>query len=98
MATINLTAEDLEHLSQQLQSWKTEIWDLNNRVKNTIQDMDGWRDPQYLMFLNAVTMTHGQLAQYAESMEQLAHTLKLYAQQQRELVQQFNNNMNSTRH
>lgn len=97
MATINLTAEDLEQLSRQLQSWKTDICNINNRVKNTIQSMDGWRDPQYQMFLNAVTMTHGQLAQYAESMEQLARTLKLYAQQQREMVQQFNNNMNTTR-
>lgn len=95
MATINLTSEDLEQLSRQLQSWKNEISNTNNKVKSTIQQMDGWKDPQYQMFLNAVTMTHEQLAQYAENMEQLARALKMYAQQQRQMVQEFNSNMNN---
>lgn len=98
MATINLTAEDLDELSRQLQSWTNDICGINNRVSSTIREMDGWKDPQYQMFLNAVTLTHGQLAQYAQSMEQLADALKLYARQQREMVRQFNRNMNSINH
>lgn len=97
MATINLTAEDLEQLANQLLAWKRNLSATNSKVKSTITQMDGWRDPQYQMFLNAIGMTHGQLNQYAASMEKLARSLKQYAQQQKELVSRFCNQVNSIR-
>lgn len=96
MATIHLTAEDLEQLSNQLLSWKQTLTDTNNKVKNTITQMDGWRDPQYQMFLNAITLTHSQLTQYSESMEHLARSLKQYAQQQKETVSRLGSNIKKT--
>lgn len=97
MPIINLTAEDLEQRANQLLAWNRQLCDAGNRVKCTITQMDGWRDPQYQMFLSSVTMTHGQLIQYAASMEKLARSLKIYAQQQQEMVSSFGSNMNSIR-
>lgn len=94
MARIQLTAEDLESLAYQLRSWTSDIENLNNQIKNTIVQMDGWRDPQHIMFLNAVTMTHDQLKQYAESMAELARALKAYAQLQEDTVRSFRSDMN----
>ncbi|MCI7697997.1 MAG: hypothetical protein MSQ05_01185 [Akkermansia sp.] len=94
MAKIQLTAEDLERLASQLRTWTSDIENLNNQIKNTIAQMDGWRDPQHVMFLNAVTMTHAQLKQYADCMVQLARALKVYAQLQEDSVRSFRSDMN----
>lgn len=94
MPNIQLTAEDLESLAAQLRTWTSDITSLNNQIKNTITQMDGWRDPQHVMFLDSVTMTHAQLKQYADGMEQLARALKTYAQLQKETVRIFRSDMN----
>ncbi|MGN0820695.1 MAG: WXG100 family type VII secretion target [Akkermansia sp.] len=94
MPNIQLTAEDLERLASQLRTWTSDITNLNNQIKNTITQMDGWRDPQHVMFLNAVTMSHAQLKQYADGMEQLARALKTYAQLQEDTVKSFRSDMN----
>lgn len=94
MAKIQLTADDLERLAFQLLTWTSDIKNLNNQIKNTIAQMDGWSDPQHVMFLNAVTMSHAQLKQYAEGMVQLARALKVYAQLQEDSVRSFRSDMN----
>lgn len=95
MATINLSSEQLQELSRQLDSWRQEIVCTNSSIKSTISMVEGWKDPQYQMFQSAIVMTHNQLEQYCNSLETLSKNLRLYAEQQRDINSSFGSNIHS---
>lgn len=95
MATINLSSEQLQELSRQLDAWRQDIAYTNNGIKNTISMVEGWNDPQYQMFLSAIELTHNQLAQYCNNLETMAKNLRLYADQQRDINSSFGSNIHS---
>lgn len=95
MAQINLTSEDLTELSNLMMKWREELRSLNSRLTSQIKTMDGWRDPQFAMFLNAIEMTSHQLESYIKNMEQMGKSLKIYANQQKEMNAQFRAQMGS---
>lgn len=97
MAQINLTSEDLTDLSRLMIKWRDEMKALNNKLTNQIKTMDGWRDPQFQMFLNAIEMTSSQLNTYIKNMEHMGKSLKMYADQQKEINSQFRSQMGSIR-
>ena len=85
MADINLTSDDLIELSNFMMKWRDDLRSLNDRLCSQVKNMDGWRDPQFVMFLNAIEMTSQQLISYIRNMEQMGQSLKIYANQQREM-------------
>lgn len=89
MAIINLTSDDLETLSRHMQRWKEELSLLNSRLRSQIKTMDGWRDPQFYMFLNTIEMTSAHVESYVKNMEAIGRSLHLYAEQQKEMNAQF---------
>lgn len=89
MAQINLTSDDLTELARLMLKWKEELRSLNSRLTSQIKTMDGWRDPQFAMFLNAIEMTSQQLESYIRNMEHMGQSLKVYANQQHEMNAQF---------
>lgn len=98
MAQINLTSDDLTTLSSLMMKWKEDLRSLNGRLCSQIKTMDGWRDPQFIMFLNAIEATSRQLETYIKNMEQMGRSLKLYANQQKEMNAQFRSQMGSINH
>lgn len=68
---------------------------LNTRLRTQIKNMDGWRDPQFMMFLNAIETTSSQLQTYIKNMEQMGKSLKIYADQQKEINAHFRSQMGS---
>ena len=95
MAQINLTSDDLTSLSNLMMKWRDELRSLNGRLCSQIKTMDGWRDPQFAMFLNAIEMTSRQLESYIKNMEHMGKSLKVYANQQKEMNAQFRSQMGS---
>lgn len=95
MAQINLTADELTTLSNLMMKWKEDLRSLNGRLCSQIKTMDGWRDPQYIMFLNAIENTSLQLENYIKNMEQMGRSLKLYANQQRCMNAQLRSQISS---
>lgn len=95
MAQINLTSEDLKNLSNLMVKWKVDMNDLNSRLKSQIKSMEGWRDPQFIMFLNAIETTSAQLQTYIKNMEHMGKSLSIYAEQQREMNAQFRSQIGS---
>lgn len=95
MAVINLTSDDLKTLSRHMLKWKEDLSSLNSRLRSQILTMDGWRDPQFAMFLNAIEMTSAQIETYARNMEAMAKGLNVYANQQNEMNAQFRSQISS---
>ena len=95
MAQINLTSEDLTDLSRLMIKWRDNMNNLNSRLRTQIKNMDGWRDPQFMMFLNAIETTSAQLQTYIKNMEQMGKSLKIYAEQQKEINAHFRSQMGS---
>lgn len=95
MAQINLTSEDLTDLSRLMIKWRDDMNNLNTRLRSQIKNMDGWRDPQFMMFLNAIETTSSQLQTYIKNMEQMGKSLKIYADQQKEINAHFRSQMGS---
>lgn len=95
MAQINLTSEDLTDLSRLMIKWRDDMNNLNTRLRSQIKNMDGWRDPQFMMFLNAIETTSSQLQTYIKNMEQMGKSLKIYAEQQKEINAHFRSQMGS---
>lgn len=95
MAQINLTSEDLTDLSRLMIKWRDDMNNLNTRLRTQIKNMDGWRDPQFMMFLNAIETTSSQLQTYIKNMEQMGKSLKIYAEQQKEINAHFRSQMGS---
>lgn len=95
MAQINLTSEDLTDLSRLMIKWRDDMNNLNTRLRTQIKNMDGWRDPQFMMFLNAIETTSSQLQTYIKNMEQMGKSLKIYADQQKEINAHFRSQMGS---
>ena len=95
MAQINLTSEDLTDLSRLMIKWRDDMNNLNTRLRTQIKNMDGWRDPQFMMFLNAIDTTSSQLQTYIKNMEQMGKSLKIYADQQKEINAHFRSQMGS---
>ena len=95
MAQINLTSDELTTLSNLMMKWKEDLRSLNGRLCSQIKTMDGWRDPQYIMFLNAIENTSLQLENYIKNMEQMGRSLKLYANQQRCMNAQLRSQISS---
>lgn len=95
MAIVNLSPEEMAEMANRLQSWRMSLSELNNGVKNTISQMDGWKDPQHAMFLQTVEITHAQLVQYMESLERFANSMNTYARQQIEMREELRRQINS---
>ena len=95
MAQINLTSEDLKNLSNLMHKWRYDMNNLNSRLRTQIKNMEGWRDPQFIMFLNAIETTSAQLQTYIKNMEHMGKSLSIYAEQQREINAQFRSQMGS---
>lgn len=95
MAVINLTSDDLKTLSRHMLKWKEDLSSLNSRLRTQIRSMDGWRDPQFAMFLNAIEMTSAQIETYARNMEAMSKSLNIYANQQKEMNAQFRSQIGS---
>lgn len=95
MAQINLTSDDLTELSNLMMKWRDELSSLNGRLCCQIRTMDGWRDPQFAMFLNAIEITSQQLENYIENMEKMGKSLKIYANQQKEINAHFRSQIGS---
>ena len=85
MAQINLTSDDLTELSNSMMKWKDDLRTLYCSLCSQIKTMEGWRDPQFIMFLNAIETTSQQLESYVRNMEQMGRSLKIYANQQKEM-------------
>lgn len=78
--------------------WREELRSLNSRLCSQIKTMDGWRDPQFVMFLNAIEATSRQLENYIKNMEQMGRSLKIYANQQKEMNAQLRAQIGSIAH
>lgn len=98
MAQINLTSDDLTELSNYMMKWKEELHILNGSLCNQIKTMDGWRDPQFIMFLNAIETISQRLESYVKNMEQMGRSLKIYANQQKEMNAQLRAQIGSISH
>lgn len=98
MAQINLTSDDLTTLSNLMMKWREDLRSLNGRLCSQIKTMDGWRDPQFIMFLNAIETTSRQLESYIKNMEQMGRGLKIYANQQKEMNAQLRSQIGSINH
>lgn len=85
MAQINLTSDDLTELSNYMMKWKEDLRNLYGSLCSQIRTMEGWRDPQFIMFLNAIESTSQQLESYVNNMEQMGRSLKIYANRQKEM-------------
>lgn len=89
MAYINLTVDDLIHLSNMMMKWREELHILNERLRSQVRTMEGWRDPQFIMFLHAIEMASNHMETYMMNMEQMGKSLKMYANQQKEANSSF---------
>ncbi len=95
MANINLSAEDLEELSNQMKNWAQQLSELNRKLVSQVKGMDAWRDPQHIAFLNVIETTAKQVEAYSRNMEGMGKSLKIYANQQREINARFRSQINS---
>ena len=95
MAKINLTADELTTLSNHMLKWREDIRSLNSKLCNQVRTMDGWRDPQFIMFLNAIENASQQLECYTKNLEQMGRSLKIYANQQRTMNTQLRSQIRS---
>ncbi len=97
MARINLTSDDLMTLSNLMQNWEEDLRSLNQRLCNQIRTMDGWKDPQFYMFLQAIETTSQQLESYIRNLDAMGNSLRIYAEQQRSMNSHFRSQINSIR-
>ena len=95
MAQINLTSDDLVTLSNLMRKWEMDLRSLNQKLCNQIKTMDGWRDPQFYMFLQAIEGTSSQLESYIKNLDAMSRSLKIYANQQKEMNSQFRRDIGS---
>lgn len=97
MSKINATPEELTELARLMQKWKDSLTSLNYQLKCQIRNMDGWRDPQHVMFLSGIETTSAQIESYAQAMEKMSRSLKIYSNQLKEATSQFRSQMGSIR-
>ena len=97
MAKITASPEELASLSNQMKRWSEDLKGLNFKLKNLIRNMEGWRDPQHAMFLQAVEMTSRQMESYTRTMETMGVSLKLYSNKLKDFSSSFRSNMSSFR-
>ena len=75
--------------------WREDLRNLNGRLCSQIKTMDGWRDPQFILFLNAIETTSRQLECYSKNLEQMGRSLKIYAIQQSTMTTRFKSQISS---
>lgn len=95
MAQINLTSDELTTLSNLMMKWREDLRSLNGKLCSQVKTMEGWRDPQFIMFLNAIENASHQLECYTKNLEQMGRSLKIYANQQRHLTSQLRSQISS---
>ena len=98
MARVKIESNDLMSLSNQMQTWLSQMEQIRMQMIQRVRGLENsWDDPQYHMFLENLMMISTTLKGAVDSLETMRRSLQTMAREMEQQAQTFRRGMQNVR-